>query len=242
MESIKTIFKTNLTKKNIRKISFLLLPLFVQLIIFKRTNNHIPFVLFGAYFPLLFNCEKKATKYYFMIGLNIFIRFIAIIIGAMFIFIGNDYGTFNITIGTIFIILGITSGNRIPYSLTGILLINSLAYFFLNINYVYFATGFLIFILIEFICGTKLQLLAPFCKHDFSLEYAKVGVPKGIGFTVLTGLLIVTTISIISMTDPFPQSYANQRNIYEGKVERKQQIEKKNNEFIKKLYNIQNEK
>lgn len=240
MSSIKKFIQNYLTRKNIRIISFLLLPLLIQLFVFKSNENqtYIPFILIGVYSPLLFNCKNKTTRYYFVLGLGIFIRLIAFTIGTLFIVIGKDYGTHNITIGIVYVVLSLLSGSKMSYSLTGILLINSLAYFFLNNNYTYFATGFLIFVLLEFLCEQKLELLAPFSRRVFSLEYAKLGVPKSIVLTVLTTALVVSTVSVISFIDPFPKSYAKQQVSYEKKIEEQQIIEEENTEFIERLEEI----
>ena len=238
--SIKKFIQNYLTRKNIRIISFLLLPLLIQLFVFKSNENqtYIPFILIGAYSPLLFNCKNKTTRYYFVLGLGIFIRLIAFTIGTLFIVIGKDYGMYNIIIGSIFLVFAIIAGIKMPYSITGMILINLLAYFFLNQNYVSFACGFMIFVFIEFIFHSNLQLLAPFSKKKFGLEgmkFDKANFRKSIALTVLTTVLIGLTVGFISLVEPFSKSYANERVKYERKIEEKQKIEEKNEKFIEML-------
>jgi hypothetical protein len=238
MDCIKKFIQNNLTRKNIRKISFLLLPLLVQLFIFKSNDSqtYIPFVLIGAYFPLMYNYNVKTTRHYFMLGLSLLLRFVAIVIGLIFILVGKDYGQFNITIGIIYLVLAVIADNKMPYSLSGILLINALMYFFLNQNYVHFATGFVIFILIEFIFQSNLQLLAPFSKQTFGMEgIGKMSFSKGVTFTVLTTVLIAFTVGLIHLVEPFPKSYANQRLKYERQVAKKQMLEEESQRFVELL-------
>lgn len=232
-------FATNLlTTKNIRKISFLLLPLFIQMLFFRSSHSYIPYVLIGAYAPLLFDYKVKTTRYYFMFGISLIMRFVALIIGLMFIFVGKDYGTYNIVIGSIFLVFAVISGFKMPYSITGMLLINLLAYFFLNQNYASFASGFMIFIFIEFLFKSDLQLLAPFSKKEFGLEglkFDRTNFKRSIAITALTMILIGSTVGFISLVEPFSKSYANEREKYERKVEKKQMIEEENEKFIKML-------
>ena len=65
-----------------------------------------------------------------MFGVNLILRFVALIIGLIFIFIGRNYGMYNIIIGSIFLVFAIIAGIKMPYSITGMILINLLAYFF----------------------------------------------------------------------------------------------------------------
>lgn len=240
MQCIVNLIKKHMTKTNIRKLCFLLLPLIIQLFVFKSTSTRIPYVLIGAYLPLFFNVEKKKnTNYYFMIGLNIATRFIAITTGLVFVIEGRDFGSYNLTIGVIYIFLGIISGNKMPYSLTGILLLNALGYLYLNEYYLYFTIGFLVFVLIEFFCGTKLQLLAPFSKRAFGLEFANIGIPKGMAVVGLTLCLTFMTVAAISMTEPFHDSYANQRSRYEQKLEEMERIEQSNKNFLDTITEIE---
>ena len=224
---------------NLRKISFILLPLLIQMTVFgNNQGTNIPYVLIGAYIPLLFDYKAKTTRYYFMFGVNLILRFVSLIIGLMFIFIGRNYGMYNIIIGSIFLIFAIIAGIKMPYSITGMILINLLAYFFLNQNYVSFACGFIIFVLIEFISKSDLQLLAPFSKKEFGLEglkFDRTNFKKSIAITVLTMILIGSTVGFISLVEPFSKSYANEREKYEHKVEKKQMIEEENEKFIKML-------
>lgn len=223
MDFIKRLVKKYLTKNNIRKISIFVIPLLLQ---FLHYNNFsIPFVLIGAYTPIIFNTKTKTARYYFILGLGMLIRFIAITIGILFLVFGKEY-SHNIIIGGIFIILSLLSGSKMPYTLGGILLINSLAYFFLNGNYSQFATGFLIFILVEFMFG-ELELLAPFSKKKFSIDYKTSGLRKSIAVSAL----ILTTIGIVSVIEPFGESYAREQIKHERKIERN----KENEEFLKKL-------
>lgn len=231
MDFIKRLVKKYLTKNNIRKISIFVIPLLLQ---FLHYNNFsIPFVLIGAYTPIIFNTKTKTARYYFILGLGMLIRFIAITIGILFLVFGKEY-SHNIIIGGIFIILSLLSGSKMPYTLGGILLINSLAYFFLNGNYSQFATGFLIFILVEFMFG-ELELLAPFSKKKFSIDYKTLGLRKSIAVSALTTLLILTTIGLVSVIEPFGESYAREQIKHERKIERQEKLNKENEEFLKKL-------
>lgn len=239
MDYLKKLATNYLTRKNIRKISFLLLPLFIQMIVFRSNKGtYIPYILIGAYTPLLFDYKVKTTRYYFMFGVGLILRFVSLIIGLMFITIGRNYGAFNITIGIVYIIFAVVADVKMPYSITGILLINLLAYFFLNQNYASFASGFMIFVFIEFIFHSNLQLLAPFSKKKFGLEgmkFDKANFRKSIALTVLTTVLIGLTVGFISLVEPFSKSYANERVKYERKIEEKQKIEEKNEKFIEML-------
>lgn len=173
-----------------------------------------------------------------MFGISLIMRFVALIIGLMFIFVGKDYGTYNIVIGSIFLVFAVISGFKMPYSITGMLLINLLAYFFLNQNYASFASGFMIFIFIEFLFKSDLQLLAPFSKKEFGLEglkFDRTNFKRSIAITALTMILIGSTVGFISLVEPFSKSYANEREKYEHKVEKRQMIEEENEKFIKML-------
>jgi len=233
MDFIKRLVKKYLTKNNIRKISIFVIPLLLQL---HYNNFSIPFVLIGAYTPIIFNVKTKTARYYFMFGVNLILRFVALIIGLIFIFVGRNYGMYNIIIGSIFLVFAIIAGIKMPYSITGMILINLLAYFFLNGDYSQFATGFLIFIFIEFMFG-ELELLAPFSKKKFSIsiDYKTLGLKKSIAVSALTMILISSTVGFISLVEPFSKSYANEREKYERKVEKKQMIEEENEKFIKML-------
>lgn len=239
MNYLKKFITDVLNRKNLRRISFILLPLLIQMTVFRNNQGtNIPYVLIGAYTPLLFDYKVKTTRYYFMFGVNLILRFVSLIIGLMFIFIGKDYGMYNIIIGSIFLVFAIIAGIKMPYSITGMLLINLLAYFFLNQNYVSFACGFMIFVLIEFISKSDLQLLAPFSKKEFGLEglkFDRTNFKRSITITALTMILIGSTVGFISLVEPFSKSYANEREKYEHKVEKKQIIEEENEKFIKML-------
>lgn len=232
MDFTKRLVKKYLNKNNIRKISIFVIPLLLQL---HYNNFSIPFVLIGAYTPIIFfNTKTKTARYYFMFGVNFILRFVALIIGLIFIFIGRNYGMHNIIIGSIFLVFAIIADIKMPYSITGMILINSLAYFFLNSNYSQFATGFLIFIFIEFMFG-ELELLAPFSKKKFSIDYKTLGLRKSITVSALTTFLILTTIGIVSVIKPFGESYAREQIKHERKIERQEKLNKENEEFLKKL-------
>lgn len=232
MDFIKRLVKKYLTKNNIRKIFIFVIPLLLQ---FLHYNNFsIPFVLIGAYTPIIFNAKTKTARYYFMFGVNLILRFVALIIGLIFIFVGRNYGMYNIIIGSIFLVFAIIAGIKMPYSITGMILINLLAYFFLNDSYSQFAVGFLIFILVEFMFG-ELELLAPFSKKKFSIDYKTLGLKKSITVSALTTLLILTTIGIVSVIEPFGESYAREQIKHERKIERQEKLNKENEEFLKKI-------
>lgn len=242
MNGIKTkIFTRNtFTLENFRKIFFLIIPLLVSAYVFQHNNGKsagIPLILIGVYAALVFNYKSRTLKHYFALGLNILIRFIAFIIGILFIIMGKDAGMHNIIIGTIFTILSFFAGIRMSYSLTGILLINVLTYFFLDENYTYFAIGFLIFILIEFLCGKEFKLLTPFSQKAFAIDYSKLNFPRSIMVTTLTTVVIVVTMVFVSLLLPFSASYARQQSIHQNKIKRQQIIQQQNQEFIEKLIN-----
>ena len=48
-------------------------------------------------------------------------------------------------------------------------------------------------------------------------------------------ILIGSTVGFISLVEPFSKSYANEREKYEHKVEKKQMSEEENEKFIKMI-------
>ena len=225
-------------RKNMRRFTFLLIPLIAQIVATKSTGVRIPFVLLGAYFPLLFDMkEKKGMKFVFVMGLNILLRFTAVVGGLIFIILGKDFGTYNITIGIIYILLGLVSGYKMSYSLAGILFLNAYAYFALNEFYSFFAIGFFIFLLLEFLFETKLELI-PFSKRTFGLKYVKLGWGKTIGFGLATCMLVVMAVGAISVVKPFNNGYANQKQRYERRVAEEKEKEAKKAELINTIDTI----
>lgn len=238
-------FKKFFTQKNIRRILFFVLPLVAQLIVFQYTDSSVPYILLGSYFPLLFSegfAHDKSVRYYLMLFVNIAIRLLTFLIGITFVLSGKNLGPHNLTIGILFMILPLLSGLRMSYSLTGIMLLNSVGYFTMNADYRWFAIGFLLFFMIEFLTGTQLELLAPFSKQKFGLEYSNFNLSRGVLFTVSTFGLVLLAITVITMSSPFEDSYARQQKIYDQKVKKQEQIEEKNEEFFEKLLEISEDK
>lgn len=211
--------------ENKRRLAFIILPIITQIAITKITELKFPYVLIGAYFPLIFDYkDKKSKNYTIVLAMNILLRVLAIVVGLTFILIGRHYGIYNIKIGLIFVILSITSGFRIPYTATGIMFINTITYFVMDEKYPYFATGFLLFIVIEFIFNNKLRLI-PFSNRTFSFS-VKMDSKKAFGMGVVTCALCFALITGMYILQPFSSSYALERQKYQEKMQIQEEKDK----------------
>lgn len=214
--------------ENKRRLVFIILPIITQIAITKITKLKFPYVLIGAYFPLIFDYkDKKSKNYTIVLAMNILLRVLAIVVGLTFILVGR-HGIYNIKIGLIFVILSITSGFRIPYTATGIMFINTITYFVMDEKYPYFATGFLIFLIIEFIFSNKLRLI-PFNNRTFSFS-VKMDSKKAFGMGVVACTLCLALITGVYMLQPFSSSYALEKQKYQEKIMQiqEEQIEETN--------------
>lgn len=221
MKLLKSIQRPKwLTKQIVRKFSLLLAPFTLYLLV----KN--PLVLVGGYFPLLFDIEeKKGLRFIMALGANILLRALTITVGIVFFFVGMNYGPHNVLIGSVYIILALLSGFKIPYTFIGILYMNALGYFAFDANYPWFATGFLIFLLLEFLFETKLQLI-PFSKRTFGLEYAQLGMKKACGLICLVSLTVVLAVNFVHLISPFNESYAQEAKKYEQIEQRKEKTDR----------------
>lgn len=215
--------------KNFIKLSIYALVLMVMNLVFVSTGikSIVCFstaVLVCYIFTDNFREKSKYKKAINVVA--IFLKLTITFFGALFIHYATGFGDVRLQIGVIFIILGILSSRKLSTSIMGLTLLNVVAYYFLGRIYYSFCTGIVVFLAVEFISGTPMQLLAPFNKSYYKFTFSGLNVTNKVMVGAISAFLVALTIVGTYATKPFGEGYARTKNNDETKVERRTSLDK----------------